>query len=55
MTNVLPLSEFDITMSCPCSNFSTYPAFVCSKLATETLEQSVKCSKLTIKTPGRRH
>ena len=32
-----------------------YPwAFTCSKLTTETLEQSEICSELTIKTPERR-
>ena len=30
-------------------------AITCSKLAIETLEQSMKRSKLTIKTPERRH
>ena len=31
------------------------PAITCSKLTKETLEQGVKCSKLAIKTPERRH
>ena len=31
------------------------PAITCSKLTTEPLEQGVKCSKLTIKTPERSH
>ena len=35
---------------------STQPAITCSKLTTETLEQRCEiCSKLTLKTPKRRH
>ena len=33
----------------------TQPAFTCSKIAIETLEQGLKYVKLTIKTPERRH
>ena len=31
----------------------SHQGFTCSKLVTETLEQRVKCSKLTMKTPER--
>ena len=34
---------------------SAQPAFTYSKLTIKTLERSVKCSKLTIRTPERRH
>ena len=37
------------------SNLPTQPAITCSKLTIETLEQGVKCPKLTIKISEQSH
>ena len=49
--STVPVSLYVCCLDC----YLTLPVITCSKLAVETLEQGIKCSKLTIKTPERRH